>query len=76
MNSEKRSAVNLEKRSAVNSGSPIDLHVEYAEGEKEHGILFIFSPFYEYIPLEYYRVSAIYRIHQAEYVIHILVAVS
>jgi len=52
------------------------LHVEYAERGKEYGILFIFSLFYEYIPLEYVRIPVVYRVHQAEYGIHIRVAVS
>jgi len=43
---------------------------------KEYGILLIFSLFYEYTPLQYVRIPVIYRVHQAEYVIHILVAVS
>jgi len=41
-----------------------------------YGILFIFSQFYEYSTLEYLHVPILYRVHQAEYVIHILVAAS
>ena len=37
---------------------------------------FLFNLFYEYINLAYVRVPVIYRVHQAEYVIHILVAAS
>ena len=48
------------------------LHVEYAEGSIPYGILFIFSWFYEYIHLESVRIHVTYRVHQAEYVIHIL----
>jgi len=51
----------------------LTLHVEYAERGKQYGILFIFSLFCEYIHLEYIRIHAIYRVTQAEYVIHILV---
>jgi len=40
------------------------------------GILFIFSLFYEYSRLEYVHIHVIYRVHQAEYGIHILVAAS
>jgi len=40
---------------------------------KEYGILFIFSLFCEYIHLEYVRIHVIYKVNQAEYVIHILV---
>jgi len=49
------------------------LHVEYAERGKEYGILFIFSLFCEYMHLVYVRIHAIYRVDQAEYVIHMLV---
>ena len=53
------------------------LHVEYAERRSEYGILFIFyNLFCEYINLAYVRVPVIYKIHQAEYVIHIRVAAS
>jgi len=52
------------------------LRVEYAERGTKYGILFIFSLFDEYSPLEYVRVPVIYRIYQAEYVILIVVAVS
>jgi len=52
------------------------LHVEYAEREKEYGILFIFSLFCEYIHLEYVRIHVIYWVTQAEYVIHFLVVAS
>jgi len=49
------------------------LHIECAERGKEYGILFIGSLFCEYIHIEYVRIHAIYRVNQAEYVIHILV---
>jgi len=52
------------------------LHVEYAERRIEYGILFIFSPFYEYNYLGYIPIHSIYRLDQAEYVIRILVAAS
>ena len=52
------------------------LHVEYAERRIRDGILFIFSPFYEYHNLEHAYVPVLYRVHQAECVIYILVAVS
>jgi len=53
--------------------SPTPLHVEYAERGNEYGILFIFGLFSEYSQLEYVRTHAIYRVHQSEYVVHILV---
>ena len=49
------------------------LHVEYAERGNEYGNLFIFSLLCKYVRLEYVRIHVIYRVHQAEYVIHILV---
>jgi len=49
------------------------LHVEYAERGKEHGLLFIFSLSCGYIRLECVRIHGIYRVNQAEYVIHMLV---
>jgi len=42
----------------------------------KYGILFIFSPFDEYINLEYVRVPVISRVHQAEYVVHFLLVAS
>jgi len=54
----------------------VSLHVEYAEREKEYGILFIVNLFCEYIHLEYVRIHSIYRVNQAEYVIHIRVVAS
>jgi len=54
----------------------VDLHVEYAGRRRKYGILFIFDLFCEYISLEYVRVPVIYRLNQAECVIHILVAAS
>ena len=51
------------------------LHVEYRERGKEYGSLFIFSLLCEYIHLEYVLIHGIYRVHQAEYGIHILVVV-
>ena len=53
----------------------VSLHVEYAERGNEYGILFIINLFCEYFHLEYVRVHVIYRVNQAEYVIHILVVV-
>jgi len=38
------------------------LHVEYAEREKKHGILFIFSLLCEYTTLEYERVHVIDKV--------------
>ena len=52
------------------------LHVEYAEHRLNSGILFIFSPVYEYSNLEYEHGPVEYRVHRAEYVIHIRVAAS
>jgi len=49
------------------------LHVEYAGGNINYGILFRFSLFYEYSILEYEHVHVIYRVSQAEYVIRIRV---
>jgi len=44
--------------------------------EEQNTVLHIFCLFCEYINLAYVRVSVIYRVHQAEYGIHILVAAS
>jgi len=52
------------------------LHVEYLEQRTKCGILFIFSLFSEYNNLEYVPVPVMYRVNQAEYAIHILVAAS
>jgi len=52
------------------------LHVEYAEQRLNYGVLFTFSPSYEYSHLEYEHVPVEYRVHQAEYGIHIRVAAS
>jgi len=52
------------------------LHVEYAEREKEAGILFMLSLFFECIHLEYVRVRVISRVNHPEFVIHILVVAS
>jgi len=52
------------------------LHVEYAGGRIQYGILFTFSLFCEYSNLEYVHVPAMYRVNQAECVIRILVAAS
>jgi len=49
------------------------LHVEYAGPGIEYGILFRFSLYCEYIHLDFVRIHVIYRVHQAEYVIHIRV---
>jgi len=51
------------------------LRVEYAKRRNKYGIRFILSLFYEYIHLEYVHVHVIYRVDQAEYVSHILMAV-
>jgi len=45
----------------------------YMLNTKNEGILFIFSLFCENITLEYVRIHVIYRVNQAEYVIHMLV---
>jgi len=52
------------------------LHVEYAEWRINYGSLFILGLLCEYINLGYVRVPVIYRVNQAEYVIHIRVAAS
>jgi len=52
----------------------MSLHVEYAERRIKYGILFIFSPFYEYGHLAYEHVPVEYRVQQAEYSIRIPVA--
>jgi len=57
-------------------GSLKSLHVEYAERDKEYGILFRLSQFCEYIHLEYVRIHVIYRVNPAEYVIHMLMVAS
>ena len=55
----------------------LGLHVEYAGGGRmKYGILFIFRLFYEYSDPEYVHIHVIYRVNQAEYGIHILVAAS
>ena len=54
----------------------VSLYVEYAEQRVKYGILFIFSPIYEYSHVEYEHVPIYYRVHQAEYGIHIIIAVS
>jgi len=53
-------------------------HVEYAGGRIQYGILFIFRLFYEYSNLECECVHShvICRVHQAEYLVHVLVAAS
>ena len=50
------------------------LHVEYAGERIQYGILFIFSLLHEYSNLESVHSHAIYRVHQAEYIIRVLVA--
>jgi len=52
------------------------LHVDYAERRINYGILFIFSPFHEYSNLKYEHIPVYYRVHRAEYGIHIAVAAS
>jgi len=54
-------------------GTP-SLHVEYAGGGIQYGILFIFSLFYEYGNPKYDHIHGICRVSQAEYAIRILVA--
>jgi len=54
----------------------VRLHVEYAKQRIPYGILFICSPFYEYSILEHVHVPVLYRVHPAEYGIHIRVAAS
>jgi len=51
-------------------GSP---HVEYAERGTVYGILFILGQVREYMHLKYVRIHLIYRVNQAEYVIHAFV---
>ena len=51
------------------------LPVQYAERRIQFAILFTFSLFGEYINPEYVPIHVICRVNQAEYVIHILVAV-
>jgi len=62
-----RPRVNGRPRVNVNCNN-LTLHVE-----QEYCILFIISLFCEYIHLEYIRIDVIYRVNQAEYVLHILV---
>jgi len=63
----------LEREHAcVRGRGVVALRVEYAERGNEYGIIL----FCEYINLEYVRIYAIYRVNQAEYVIHIRMAVS
>ena len=50
------------------------LHVEYVKRRTKYGILFIFSPFCEYMNLEYVRIDGICRVNQAEYAICIPMA--
>jgi len=52
------------------------LHVEYTERGKEYGIIFILSLFCENSHLEYIRIYVKYRVHQAEYVVHVVVVAS
>ena len=52
------------------------LVVEYAERRIQHVILFICSLFDEYVPLAHVRAPVIYRVHQADYVIRFLMAIS
>ena len=54
----------------------MSLHAEYSGGGVQYGVLFIFSPFYEYSSLEYEHIHIIYKVNQAEYVIRISVAAS
>jgi len=48
----------------------LTLYIEYAEQRLKYGILFTFSPVYEYSNLECVHVHAIYKVDQAEYGIH------
>jgi len=52
----------------------LNLHVEYAGRSRKYGILCISDLLCEYINLEYVRVPVIYRVNQAECVIHSPVA--
>jgi len=52
------------------------LDVEYAEQRRKYGIPCTCCLFCEYTNLEYVRVPVIYRVHQAEHAIQILVAAS
>jgi len=60
----------------IGVASVISLGVEYAEQRIKDGILFIFSSLHGYSNLEYEHMHVIYRVHQAEYGIRILVAAS
>jgi len=62
------------RRAGYGEGRLETLHVEYAERGEEYGILFVFSLLCEYILIEYVRIHVIYKVNQAEYVIHIRVA--
>jgi len=63
----------LYKKPISTTTSTTSLYVEYAERGKEYGILFMFSLLCEYIHLECVRIHVVYRVKQAEYVIHIRV---
>jgi len=53
-------AVTMDEATSLTKGT-MGLHVEYAEQRIKYGILFIFSPLYEYSHLEYEHVPVIYR---------------
>jgi len=52
----------------------LQLYMLNMRSGKKNGILSIFSPIYEYSTLAYEYVPVLYRVHEGENVIHILVA--
>ena len=50
------------------------LHVEYAGGRIEYGILFISSLFHENSNLVFVHIHGIYRVNEVEFVVRILAA--
>jgi len=67
-----------DSRNQKQTHSLITLHVECAGRRRKYGILFMFSLVCECSNLEsvHVRVPVIYRVEQAEYVIHLPVAAS
>jgi len=56
--------------------SGVGLLHAYMLNMRKYDILFTFSPIYEYTNLDYEHVPVQYRVHQAEYGIHMHVAAS
>jgi len=52
------------------------IYVEYAEGRMKYSIPFTFLPFFMNTVTLHMNMFLSFRVHQAEYVIHILVAAS